>query len=110
VAAGAAEGLDAAVKDGVNVISFSIDAFDDVQFNYDFIDIATYKAMECGFSKKPEGLTYFRPLRCLLGWLISCYFASSNKLSFGEVSSSLFLVLFLFNSFLTSNSAVRKKG
>ncbi|KAM0878720.1 hypothetical protein ACQ4PT_034694 [Festuca glaucescens] len=49
VAAGAGEGLDAAVKDGVNVISFSIDAFDDVQFNYDFIDIATYKAMECGF-------------------------------------------------------------
>jgi hypothetical protein len=46
VAAGAGEGLDAVVNDNVNVISFSIDTCDDVQFNYDFIDIATYKAME----------------------------------------------------------------
>ncbi|KAM0868957.1 hypothetical protein ACQ4PT_041006 [Festuca glaucescens] len=30
------------------MISFSIDASDDAQFNYDFIDIATYKAMERG--------------------------------------------------------------
>jgi hypothetical protein len=45
VVAGAGEGLDDAVKDGVSVISFSIDVFHDVQFNYDFIDIATYKAM-----------------------------------------------------------------
>uniref|UniRef100_A0ACD5TTS7 Uncharacterized protein n=1 Tax=Avena sativa TaxID=4498 RepID=A0ACD5TTS7_AVESA len=41
-------GLDAAVKDGVDVISFSIDASDGAQFNYDLVAIATYKAMEHG--------------------------------------------------------------
>lgn len=41
-------GLDAAVKDGVDVISFSIDASDGAQFNYDLVAVATYKAMEHG--------------------------------------------------------------
>jgi hypothetical protein len=36
------------VKDNINVISFSSNASDGVQFNYDFIAITTYKAMECG--------------------------------------------------------------
>ncbi|XP_062209647.1 subtilisin-like protease 4 [Phragmites australis] len=41
-------GLDAAVKDGVDVLSFSISATDGAQFNYDLIAIATFKAMEHG--------------------------------------------------------------
>lgn len=41
-------GLDAAVKDGVDVLSFSIGASSGAQFNYDLIAIATFKAMEHG--------------------------------------------------------------
>jgi len=41
-------GLDAAVKDGVDVLSFSISATDGAQFNYDLIAVATFKAMEHG--------------------------------------------------------------
>ncbi|NP_001148151.2 Subtilisin-like protease precursor [Zea mays] len=41
-------GLDAAVRDGVDVLSFSIGATDGAQFNYDLIAIATFKAMEHG--------------------------------------------------------------
>ncbi|CAN6308265.1 unnamed protein product [Urochloa humidicola] len=41
-------GLDAAVKDGVDVLSFSISATDGAQFNYDLIAVATFKAMERG--------------------------------------------------------------
>ncbi|KAJ1299080.1 hypothetical protein BS78_01G503700 [Paspalum vaginatum] len=41
-------GLDAAVRDGVDVLSFSISATDGAQFNYDLIAIATFKAMEHG--------------------------------------------------------------
>ncbi|KAL6648908.1 hypothetical protein ACP70R_013132 [Stipagrostis hirtigluma subsp. patula] len=41
-------GLDAAVKDGVDVISFSISASSGAQFNYDLVAIATFKAMEHG--------------------------------------------------------------
>uniref|UniRef100_A0ACD5TN65 Uncharacterized protein n=1 Tax=Avena sativa TaxID=4498 RepID=A0ACD5TN65_AVESA len=41
-------GLDAAVKDGVDVLSFSIGASSGTQFNYDPIAIAAFKAMERG--------------------------------------------------------------
>uniref|UniRef100_A0A453J6V8 Subtilisin-like protease n=1 Tax=Aegilops tauschii subsp. strangulata TaxID=200361 RepID=A0A453J6V8_AEGTS len=41
-------GLDAAVKDGVDVISMSIDVSDGAQFNYDLVAVATYKAIERG--------------------------------------------------------------
>jgi subtilisin family serine protease len=41
-------GLDAAVKDGVDVLSFSIGAYSGTQFNYDPIAIAAFKAMERG--------------------------------------------------------------
>jgi hypothetical protein len=41
-------GLDAAVKDGVDVLSFSIGAYSCMQFNYDPIAIAAFKAMERG--------------------------------------------------------------
>jgi subtilisin family serine protease len=41
-------GLDAAVRDGVDVLSFSISATDGAQFNYDLIAVATFKAMEHG--------------------------------------------------------------
>jgi hypothetical protein len=41
-------GLDAVVKDGVDVLSFSIGAYSGTQFNYDPIAIAVFKAMECG--------------------------------------------------------------
>uniref|UniRef100_A0A0E0R1L7 Subtilisin-like protease n=1 Tax=Oryza rufipogon TaxID=4529 RepID=A0A0E0R1L7_ORYRU len=41
-------GLDAAVKDGVDVLSFSIGASSGTQFNYDPIAIAGFKAMERG--------------------------------------------------------------
>jgi hypothetical protein len=34
------------VQNSVNMMSVSIDASDGVQFNYGFIAIATYKAME----------------------------------------------------------------
>ena len=41
-------GLDAAVKDGIDVLSFSIGAYSGMQFNYDPIAIAAFKAMERG--------------------------------------------------------------
>ncbi|WVZ57431.1 hypothetical protein U9M48_007817 [Paspalum notatum var. saurae] len=41
-------GLDAAVRDGVDVLSFSIGAYSGTQFNYDPIAIAAFKAMERG--------------------------------------------------------------
>ncbi|EAY88301.1 hypothetical protein OsI_09758 [Oryza sativa Indica Group] len=41
-------GLDAAVKDGVDVLSFSIGASPGAPFNYDLVAIATFKAMEHG--------------------------------------------------------------
>ncbi|XP_066347773.1 subtilisin-like protease 4 [Miscanthus floridulus] len=41
-------GLDATVKDGVDVLSFSIGAYSGMQFNYDSIAIAAFKAMERG--------------------------------------------------------------
>uniref|UniRef100_A0A452YNY3 Subtilisin-like protease n=1 Tax=Aegilops tauschii subsp. strangulata TaxID=200361 RepID=A0A452YNY3_AEGTS len=41
-------GLDAAVKDGVDVLSFSIGAQSGTQFNYDPIAIAAFQAMERG--------------------------------------------------------------
>ena len=41
-------GLDAAVKDGVDVLSFSIGAYSGTQINYDPIAIAAFKAMERG--------------------------------------------------------------
>ncbi|XP_047093725.1 subtilisin-like protease 4 [Lolium rigidum] len=41
-------GLDAAVKDGIDVLSFSIGASSGTQFNYDPIAIAAFKAMERG--------------------------------------------------------------
>jgi hypothetical protein len=40
--------LDAAVKAGMDVLSFSISATDDAQINYDLVAIATFKAMERG--------------------------------------------------------------
>ena len=39
-------GLDAAVKNGLDVLSFSIGAYSGMQFNYDPIAIAAFKAME----------------------------------------------------------------
>jgi hypothetical protein len=39
-------GLDAAVKDGVDVLSFSIGAYSGTQFYYDPIAITAFKAME----------------------------------------------------------------
>ena len=41
-------GLDAAIKDGVDVLSFSISAYSGMQFNYDPIAMAAFKAMESG--------------------------------------------------------------
>jgi len=41
-------GLDAAVKDSIDVLSFSIGAYSGMQFNYDPIAMAAFKAMESG--------------------------------------------------------------